>query len=546
MALVFPNVRIDTDLLGSRTVVRVATTAAGTLASSFENGDTVDGVVLATGDRILIKDQASGSENGIYVVEATGAPTRASDMPTGDSANCIWTWVQEGTINANTAYVCTSAPGSDLVGTDALTFSQYDVTGTLPISRGGTGTTSLTPGNRVVQTNASATALETTTTPQLTEIQDTNGNELIIFTATAAAVNEFTITNAATGNAPTLQSSGDANTGFILADSNSNNLLVFNSTASAVNSFEMTNTATGNAPIFAAAGEANTGMIINDSNGNELLTLDSVASAVNDVTISNAATGNAPEIRASGEANTGLILADSNSNEILILDSVASAVNEVSITNADTGNSPIIASLGETNVNLEFNTAGTGAFVFGAGGASTSAEIRLEDNSGGEYGAIRVPDTITTSYTYILPDGVGTSGQFLTTDGNNPAQLTWSSSSSATKYVTILSLEAETKNTTAQAVAYFPWDDSEYSAFTTNTLIFWHSATGNRSLVVELYDETNAASLGTTTIAASTSAAIATFTWTDPSSDALVSLRISKGANGGNKPSIFGATLKFE
>lgn len=62
--------------------VRVATTAAGTIGTSFENGDTVNGVVLATGDRILIKDQASQPENGIYTVNASGAPTRATDADT--------------------------------------------------------------------------------------------------------------------------------------------------------------------------------------------------------------------------------------------------------------------------------------------------------------------------------------------------------------------------------------------------------------------------------------------------------------------------------
>src|SRR3954452_5091097 len=63
--------------------VRVATTAAGTLASSFANGSTVDGVTLATGDRILIKNQATASENGIYVVASSGAPTRAADADAG-------------------------------------------------------------------------------------------------------------------------------------------------------------------------------------------------------------------------------------------------------------------------------------------------------------------------------------------------------------------------------------------------------------------------------------------------------------------------------
>jgi hypothetical protein len=69
--------------LSWKQAVRVATAAAGTLATSFANGSTVDGVTLATGDRILIKDQSTGSENGIYVVAASGAPTRATDADTG-------------------------------------------------------------------------------------------------------------------------------------------------------------------------------------------------------------------------------------------------------------------------------------------------------------------------------------------------------------------------------------------------------------------------------------------------------------------------------
>ena len=54
--------------------VRVATTANGTLSSAFANGQTVDGVTLATNDRILLKNQSTGSENGIYTVNASGAP----------------------------------------------------------------------------------------------------------------------------------------------------------------------------------------------------------------------------------------------------------------------------------------------------------------------------------------------------------------------------------------------------------------------------------------------------------------------------------------
>ena len=59
--------------------VRAATAVAGTLATSFENGDTVGGVTIATNDRILIKNQVTATENGIYIVNASGAPTRAAD-----------------------------------------------------------------------------------------------------------------------------------------------------------------------------------------------------------------------------------------------------------------------------------------------------------------------------------------------------------------------------------------------------------------------------------------------------------------------------------
>ena len=104
---------------------RASTTAPGTLASDFENGDTIDGVVLATGDRILIKDQASGVENGIYTVNASGAPTRATDLNTGDSAASIAILIEEGTQNADAAFVCTTDAPNDIVGTDPLAFAVF-------------------------------------------------------------------------------------------------------------------------------------------------------------------------------------------------------------------------------------------------------------------------------------------------------------------------------------------------------------------------------------------------------------------------------------
>jgi len=109
--------------------VRVATVAAGTLASDFENGDTVDGVILATGNRILIKDQASGVENGIYIVQATGAPVRAGDYASGLSVASTFVFVQEGSTNSDQGFVCNNNSGSDVVGVNTLVYSQFTGSG---------------------------------------------------------------------------------------------------------------------------------------------------------------------------------------------------------------------------------------------------------------------------------------------------------------------------------------------------------------------------------------------------------------------------------
>lgn len=104
--------------------VRVATTVAGTLASSFANGQTVDGIVLATGDRILIKNQAAPAANGIYIVAASGAPARATDFDSWAEIPGAVVGVLVGTTNADTAWICTSDSGGT-IGSTAINFSAF-------------------------------------------------------------------------------------------------------------------------------------------------------------------------------------------------------------------------------------------------------------------------------------------------------------------------------------------------------------------------------------------------------------------------------------
>ena len=109
--------------------VRAATTAPLTLANQLEAGDVVDGVTLSTGNRVLVKDQSSGSENGIYVVQASGAAVRAEDFDSSAEVTAgAFTFVEEGTINGDTGFVLTTDDTITL-GTTALTFTQFSGTG---------------------------------------------------------------------------------------------------------------------------------------------------------------------------------------------------------------------------------------------------------------------------------------------------------------------------------------------------------------------------------------------------------------------------------
>lgn len=109
--------------------VKVATTTAGTLTTSFAAGQVVDGYTLVAGDRILIKNQAAGTENGIYVV-TVGTPTRATDFNTSINVTPgAFTFVEQGTVNADNGFVLTT-DGVITLGTTALVFGQFSGAGT--------------------------------------------------------------------------------------------------------------------------------------------------------------------------------------------------------------------------------------------------------------------------------------------------------------------------------------------------------------------------------------------------------------------------------
>ena len=121
--------------LKPKTAVRVATIANINLASA---PSAIDGVTLANGDRVLVKDQTSASENGIYVFNgAASAMTRALDFDSLtpiDEINGAYTFVQEGTTHAGKGYVQTGAVTT--LNTDLINFVFFNAAASITASTG--------------------------------------------------------------------------------------------------------------------------------------------------------------------------------------------------------------------------------------------------------------------------------------------------------------------------------------------------------------------------------------------------------------------------
>lgn len=109
--------------------VKAATTVNIDLSTALENGDTLDGVTLATGNRILVKNQTTKSQNGIYVVQASGAAVRAADYnEVGEVDAGDFFFVEAGTVNGKTGWVQTNTIAT--LGSDDIEFTQFSGAGT--------------------------------------------------------------------------------------------------------------------------------------------------------------------------------------------------------------------------------------------------------------------------------------------------------------------------------------------------------------------------------------------------------------------------------
>ncbi|MFN9958910.1 MAG: hypothetical protein ACK55I_37945, partial [bacterium] len=106
---------------------------------TLSGAQTIDGVSVIAGDRVLVKDQTTGADNGIYVC-AAGAWSRSDDANvSADVTSGMFVFVEEGTVNGDNGYVLTTNNPITL-GTTALTFTQFSGAGQVTAGAGLTKT----------------------------------------------------------------------------------------------------------------------------------------------------------------------------------------------------------------------------------------------------------------------------------------------------------------------------------------------------------------------------------------------------------------------
>lgn len=128
--------------------------------------ETIDGVSLNANDRVLVTAQGAPITNGIYLASA-GAWPRVADMPVGYHAGSSFVFVQEGTLYADTMWLCTTNAPSDVVDTNAIAFSQYPTTSSGAVNVWAPVTTYVGPGSFSIP-STTMTALADTSSAAVT------------------------------------------------------------------------------------------------------------------------------------------------------------------------------------------------------------------------------------------------------------------------------------------------------------------------------------------------------------------------------------------
>ena len=177
--------------------IKSAVLAATTTSITLVGGQVVDGVTLVAGDRVLVKNQSVASANGIYNVQTT-AWTRTTDADTWNELVSAFVFVEQGTTQADTGFVCTADPGGTL-GVTAVNWTQFSGAGTYTA---GTGLTLSGTQFSITNTGTAGTYGSATLIPVIT----TNAQGQV--TSVSTVSNPQGTVTSVTGTAPVVSSGG--------------------------------------------------------------------------------------------------------------------------------------------------------------------------------------------------------------------------------------------------------------------------------------------------------------------------------------------------
>ena len=115
---------VDQAIAGLRTriIAEAATTGNIDLTADLQNGDTLDGVTLVTGDRVLVKDQTDATANGLYIVVASGTASRDPEHDTIAELSGGMVVINQGTVNDNKIFLCTTDSDAT-IGVSNITYT---------------------------------------------------------------------------------------------------------------------------------------------------------------------------------------------------------------------------------------------------------------------------------------------------------------------------------------------------------------------------------------------------------------------------------------
>jgi hypothetical protein len=489
MSLILEDVYFNGLIQGRSLLARKPVLAATTQNITLYGTQTIDGVALNEGDRVLVKDQLVAGNNGIYDVQ-TAAWTRSQDFDYGNVSG-LSVHVIKGSTNASQTFYCNNAIGSDIIGTHDLVFDFIVV-----------GTKAQTLKNKSLVDSSTYLVSETDPTKKARfDVSNLSGNTTKTLYLPDAS-GELLTTNAT----QTL-------TNKTLVD----DMLISNVTDESkkvkldLSSITTSTTRTLTVPDFSGTLVTTTGA--------QTLTNKTLTAPIVDK-----------------------ILDTTYNSEVLRISSNALANTYISLSNETI---EVAGSAENTRLTLKAKGTGTINFV-----GSADAATRYY-NTGGNYVELKAPSTIDTSYSLKLPNSYPTGSKYVMKSLGSDGSLVFSLD--RVTFTLSNTINIVTNTPTVLATTGFPWINSYYGTSGDMRLedgycTYLYTATSPafyRVLTVEMINTTDDTVLGTSTVTLTTSTPTAVrFQFTLPTVDCRLQMRISATGTGGNI-TVSGGSLDF-